>query len=218
MNEDKKYAIEVENVSKSFKAQEVIKDISVKWELGKIHGLIGQNGSGKTVLIKCICGFMKPDSGKILVLEKEIGKDVEMPQKTGVVFDNPGLIGHLSAFKNLMAIASIQGKINADAVKKALETVSLDSEEKKPVRKYSLGMKQRLSLAQALMENPELLILDEPFNGLDKKGTQEIRALLKSLKEQGKTILIISHNPIDINELCDSICEIDSGVLSVIKS
>lgn len=209
--------ITVKNVSLSIKKTEILKDISVEFELGKIHGLIGRNGSGKTMLMKCICGFVRPTIGEITVNEKRIGKDCDFPKNIGVIIETPGFIPYYSGYKNLRLLADLNKKIGSKEIKKAMLQVGLDPELKRHVKKYSLGMRQRLGLAQAIMENPDLLILDEPMNGLDKDGVADVRKYLLDLKEEGKTILIASHSAEDIDVLCDTVCEMDKGILSKVK-
>ena len=162
----------------------ILKDINVVFEKGKIHGLIGRNGSGKTMLMKCICGFVRPTSGEIYVSGKRIGKDCDFPDNTGIIIETPGFIPYYSGFKNLKLLADLHGNISKDDIKNTMKTVGLDPELKRHVRKYSLGMRQRLGLAQAIMEDPELLILDEPMNGLDKDGVKDMRQYLLDLKAQ----------------------------------
>ena len=196
---------------------EILKDISVHFDRGKIHGLIGRNGSGKTMLMKCICGFVKPTSGEILVDGKRIGKDCDFPKNAGIIIETPGFIPYYSGYKNLKLLADLRGKISREDIRKTMEKVGLNPALKRHVRKYSLGMRQRLGLAQAIMENPDLLILDEPMNGLDKDGVADMREYLLALKEQGKTILIASHSAEDIDILCDTVCEMDKGKLEKVR-
>ncbi len=209
--------IEVKNVSLILQKNEILKDISVHFERGKIHGLIGRNGSGKTMLMKCICGFVKPISGEILVDGKRIGKDCDFPKNTGIIIEIPGFIPYYSGYKNLKLLADLRGKISRDDIRKTMEKVGLNPDLKRHVRKYSLGMRQRLGLAQAIMENPDLLVLDEPMNGLDKDGVCDMREYLLDLKSQGKTILIASHSAEDIGILCDTVCEMDKGKLEKVR-
>ena len=209
--------INVKNVSLSIKKTEILKDISAEFERGRIHGLIGRNGSGKTMLMKCICGFVRPTSGEITVNEKRIGKDCDFPKNIGIIIETPGFIPYYSGYKNLKLLADLNKKIGAEEIKKAMLQVGLDPDLKRHVKKYSLGMRQRLGLAQAIMEKPDLLILDEPMNGLDKEGVADMRKYLLDLKEQGKTILIASHSAEDIEVLCDTVCEMDKGILSKVK-
>ena len=210
-------AISVKNVSKRFGAETVLHDVSYDFEEGLIHGIVGNNGSGKTVLMKCICGFLLPISGKIFVNGKQVGKDMDFPDDIGIIIETPGFLPNLSGMKNLSILASLKHKITQSEVTSAIRRVGLDPKIKKPVGKYSLGMRQRLGIAQAIMENPSALILDEPFNGLDKTGAIQMRELIKELRVQGKTILVASHNQTDIDELCDTVCEMDAGVLTTIR-
>ena len=209
--------IRVEHLSKSFGEETVVKNVDRDFEAGKIHGIVGNNGSGKTVLMKCICGFMIPTTGRVLVDGKEIGKDVDFPENTGIIIETPGFLPGLSGVKNLGLLASLQKKIDKEQIKETIRRVGLDPDSKKPVGKYSLGMRQRLGLAQAIMEDPKLLILDEPMNGLDKHGVEDMRKLIAGLRDEGKTIILASHNQMDIDMLCDTICEMDDGVMSVVK-
>ena len=195
----------------------ILSGINTEFEKGKIHGLIGRNGSGKTMLMKCICGFVKPTSGEIVVNGKRIGKDCDFPESVGIIIETPGFIPYYSGFKNMKLLADLRGKISKDDIRRTMERVGLDPNLKRHVRKYSLGMRQRLGLAQAIMEDPELLILDEPMNGLDKDGVKDMRQYLLDLKEQGKTILIASHSAEDIDVLCDTVCEMDKGVLTAVR-
>ena len=205
--------IEVQNVVKRFRDQVVLKNVSISFEKGQIHGIVGRNGSGKTVLFKCICGLMPPEEGVILVNGKRGGRDVDLPEDIGAIIEAPGFLPNYSGYKNLRFLANIRRKIGKEEILNVLKTVGLDPESRKHVGKYSLGMRQRLGIAQAIMEDPEILILDEPMNGLDNAGVQDIRALLLGLKEQGKTILLASHNHEDIATLCDTVHEMDGGVV-----
>ncbi len=207
--------VEVKNVSKSFKETLALNNVNVNFERGKIHGIIGRNGSGKTVLFKCICGIMNPTSGEIWVDGKKVKPFVS--QDMGIILENPGFIGSLSGYKNLRLLADIHKKISDNEIKEALLKVGLDPKMKKHVRKYSLGMRHRLGIAQAIMEKPRLLILDEPMNGLDKQGVAEIRALFKDLNKEGITIILSSHYSEDIDILCDTVCEMDAGKLTIIR-
>ena len=203
--------IEVSNVSKKYKDRMLVDDVSFTVEKGKILGIVGLNGSGKTVLLKCICGLMDYSGGTITVNGKVIGKDCEYPANMGVIIETPGFLPYHSGYKNLEYLASLRKKISKQDIKDVLIKVGLAGEEKKLVAKYSLGMRQRLGIAQAIMENPELLILDEPMNGLDKDGIAEVRKLLLEMKAEGKTMIITSHNEEDIKVLCDKVIEMDKG-------
>lgn len=207
--------IDIKNVSLTIKKTEILKNISICFEKGKIHGLIGRNGSGKTMLMKCICGFIKPTLGEIFVYDKQIGKDCDFPANVGIIIETPGFIPYYSGYKNLKLLADLNKKISGEDIKNSMKKVGLEPELKRHVKKYSLGMRQRLGLAQAIMENPDILILDEPMNGLDKDGVKDMRQYLIGFREQGKTILIASHSAEDIEILCDTVCEMDKGVLTV---
>lgn len=203
--------IKIEHLTKKFGDAVVLDDISMELLPGRIYGLVGRNGSGKTMLMKHILGFVHPTSGKILVDGKEIGKDIDMPQNVGAIIENPGFLPEYSGFKNLKFLAMIRGKIGNDEIKEAIRLVGLDPESKKHVGKYSLGMRQRLGLAQALMENPDILLLDEPLSGLDNDGVQEMHELLMKQKENGRLLVIASHSKEDIAVLCDEVFRFDKG-------
>lgn len=205
--------IEVKNVIKKFKNSVVINDVSISFEQGKIHGLIGRNGSGKTMLFKCICGFVPVTSGIITINGKAISKDTDIPSNIGVIIETPGFLPNYSGYRNLKFLAGIRNTISDKQIISTIEQVGLDPYSKKWVSKYSMGMRQRLGIAQAIMENPDILILDEPMNGLDNDGVKDIRALLLELKSQSKTILIASHSTEDISTLCDTVHEMDKGVI-----
>lgn len=209
--------ISVENVYMSFGDGYVLTDVTHIFEDGKIHGIVGNNGSGKTVLMKCICGFLKPVKGKIFVNYKQVGKDMDFPDNMGIIIETPGFLPNMTGVKNLQLLASLNKKADLDTIKRTIELVGLDPNMKKYVSKYSLGMRQRLGIAQAIMEDPAVLILDEPFNGLDKHGVLHMRSLLDSLRSQGKTIILASHNQADIDELCDTVCEMDAGIMTVVR-
>ena len=209
--------ISVKNLSKDFGQERVLKSVTRDFERGRIHGIVGNNGSGKTVLMKCICGFLIPDGGSITVNGERVGVDVDFPHDMGLIIETPGFLPNMTGVKNLEILASLNKKIGLEEIAAAIRRVGLDPLMKKPVGKYSLGMRQRLGIAQAIMEDPALLILDEPLNGLDKHGVREMRQLIKGLKEQGKTILLASHNQGDIDELCDTVCEMDAGVMTMIR-
>ena len=206
--------IDVQDVTKSFKNATVLSHISVSFEKGKIHGIIGRNGSGKTVLIKTICGLIHPDQGKVIVDGKVIGKEVDFPESLGAIIEAPGFLPTASAYRNLSYLASLRGRVGKEEICAAISFVGLDPGDKKPVGKYSLGMKQRLGLAQAIMENTDILLLDEPMNGLDNDGVAEMREYLQQLRGNGKTILLVSHSLEDIHTLCDTVHEMDHGVMT----
>ncbi len=203
--------IEIKNVTLTIKNKIILDNISLNIEKGTIHALVGENGSGKTMLMKSICGFVHPQKGSIVVQEKKIGSDVDFPQNVGLIIETPGFIPYFSGYKNLEYLASIKGKISKKEIMEALDTVGLTEATDKHAGKYSLGMRQRLGIAQAIMEDPDILVLDEPMNGLDLKGVEFVRELLLKLKQEGKTILITSHNTEDIEILCDNITHMENG-------
>lgn len=207
--------IEIQNITKSFRKKVVLTDVSAHFGKGQIHGIIGRNGSGKTVLLKCICGFLSPEKGSISVDGKKVAH--ACPQDIGIILETPGFIQNKSGYQNLKMLASIRGKVGKDELRAVMERVGLDADEKKSVRKYSMGMRQRLAIAQAIMESPRLLLLDEPMNGLDKSGVEEIRNILLELKQEGITILLASHYAEDIDVLCDTVWEMDQGKLGMVR-
>ncbi len=206
--------IEVKNISKSFGKQQVLRDVSFECEAGKIYGLIGRNGSGKTVLMKCIIGLLRPDAGEVVVSGKRVGLDTEFAQNIGFLIENPGFLAGESAYANLKYLASIRRVADSQRIRECIELVGLDPASRKRVGKYSLGMRQRLGIAQAIMERPDILMLDEPMNGLDNAGVHEMRNMLKAQRDEGRTIVLASHNHEDIAALCDEVYHMDAGVLS----
>lgn len=210
-------AVSVQHITKRFGSETVLRDVSLELEQGKIHGIIGRNGSGKTVLMKCICGFLCPTEGMAQVFGKTIGKDCDFAPDTGMLIETPGFLPHETGMNNLLWLARLGKGASKECVKSLIEMVGLDPALRKPVSQYSLGMRQRLGIAQALLDDPALLILDEPMNGLDKNGVRSIRDLLLSLKEQGKTIILASHFAQDIDELCDAVYEMDQGALTMLR-
>lgn len=207
----------VNNVCKSFKENHVLNNISVTFCRNRIHGLMGRNGSGKSMLLKCICGFVPITSGEIIVNGKKIGKDIDIPHDVGIIIESPGFLPNYSGYKNLKFFATINNHTSKAKIKSAMERVGLDPDSRKWVAKYSLGMRQRLGIAQAIMENPPILLLDEPLNGIDKHGINDIRNLLLQLRDEGKTIVLASHSAEDIDILCDTVYEMDEGKLETIR-
>ncbi|WP_144100603.1 ATP-binding cassette domain-containing protein [Blautia luti] len=214
---EKEAMISIENLNKQFKNQLVLNNINVKFSNGHIYGIIGRNGSGKTVLLKCICGFLKPTTGVISVNHKIVGKDIDFPENVGFIIETPGFLLNYSGYKNLRYLASIRKKIDSNEIKESMSLVGLDSADKKHVGKYSMGMRQRLGIAQAIMEKPDILVLDEPMNALDKNGVEEMRRLFLKMKSEGKLILLTSHNREDIEILCDEVYEMEEGILNKLK-
>ncbi|MDK0773963.1 ATP-binding cassette domain-containing protein [Clostridium perfringens] len=205
--------VEISNLTKDIKGTKVLNKVNLQLESGKAYGIVGRNGSGKSMLFKAICGLINTTEGSITVFDKVI-KNGSFPDDIGMIIENPGFLLQYSAFKNLKILASINNKISDERIKETIALVGLDPEDKKIVKKFSLGMKQRLGIAQALMENPKLLILDEPMNGLDSEGVKQIREILLKLKSNSVTILLASHNSDDIDEICDCVYTMENGVLS----
>lgn len=210
--------IELTKVTKAFKNEEVLKETTIEFEKGKITGIVGRNGSGKTVLMKIICGLLKPTTGTVVVNGQRIGKVVDFPGDIGIIIETPIFVPYQSAMTNLKNLAAIRGKIKDDRIREVIRMVGLNPDDKKRVGKFSLGMRQRLGIAQAIMEDPSLLVLDEPMNGLDKDGVEDMRQLFKQLKEEGKTILLCSHNAEDIAVLCDEVYEMEKGEIKRVVS
>lgn len=194
---------------KSYKGLTIFQDIDLTIEKGKIYGIVGPNGSGKSVLFKLICGFVRPDHGEIVIRGEYLHKDITFPKNFGVIIDRPGYLGNKTGFENLKSLAMIQNKIDDEQIIKTMELVGLQPTAEQKVRKYSLGMKQKLALAQAFMENQEVLILDEPFNALDFESVENLRSLLLNYNKEGKTIIMTSHNQEDIDLLCDEVYRIN---------
>ena len=204
-------------MTKVFGEQDALKNVSAKFGMGKIYGIVGRNGSGKTVLLKCICGLLHPTAGTVTVNGKIVGKDVDYPENIGFIIETPGFLPRYSGLKNLKYLASIRGRVKEGEIRKYMGLAGLNPDDKKRVGNYSLGMKQRLGIAQALMENPDILILDEPMNALDSTGVEDIRMVLLKMKENGKLIIIASHVRDDIDILCDEVHGMDGGILKKIR-
>ncbi len=203
--------IEIKHVVKKVNSNFILNDISLELEKGKAYGFVGHNGSGKSMLFKAICGLSHINSGSIKVNGKSIGREIDFIENAGVIIEAPEFLNGLTGIDNLKILAEIQNIIDEEAILNCFKKVGLGGQENKKVSKYSLGMKQRLRIAQAIMENPEILILDEPFNGLDKRGVEEIHSILLEYKRLGKTILLTSHYENDIDLLCDTVFELDQG-------
>ena len=217
MNE-KKSKIEVNHVIKKFKKKTVLQDVSLNCTGGKIYGIVGHNGSGKTVLFKCICGFYHCEQGEILVNGKRMGKEMNMLEYAGIIIEEPGFLSKWDGYHNLEFLYTIRNKSNKKYLWSILERIGLDPHSKMPVAKYSLGMRQRLAIGQAIMEDPDILILDEPMNGLDRNGVEEMRKIFEEMRDAGKLIILASHNKEDIEILCDEVYEMENGILTTIKA
>jgi ABC-2 type transport system ATP-binding protein len=207
------WVIELQNISKQFSGHEVLKDIQLNIAQGQTVGIVGGNGSGKSVLFKLICGFEVPTRGQVKIRQQVLGEQIDFPEGVGVFINEPGYIEIFSGFKNLQFLAAINNRITNQQIEEAMQLVGLNPKNKTKVKDYSLGMKQKLGIAQAIMENQDILILDEPFNALDYKIYQDVKEIIKNLKQQQKTILLTSHHFADIEELCDEIYVIEDGNL-----
>lgn len=205
--------LKVQDICLNLNQRQILKNVSLDLQPGNIYGLVGNNGCGKTMLMKCICGFIRPDSGTVVWQGKRIGKDTDYLPDAGIMIETPGFISYYSGMKNLQILAGIQQKIKKEKIRETMEKVGLDPDLKLPVKKYSLGMRQRLGLAQAIMEEPQILILDEPMNGLDWEGVLQIRKLLLDLKQEHRILLIASHNAEDIEVLCNQVFPMENGKL-----
>jgi len=212
------WAIEVNDVTKQFAGETILENVQLKVAQGRSVGIVGGNGSGKSLLFKLICGFEKPTSGQVRIRQQVLGEKLDFPENVGVFINEPGYIELFSGFKNLQFLAAINNKISAKEIKAAMELVGLNPNNKTKVKDYSLGMKQKLGIAQAIMENQDILIFDEPFNALDYKTYQDIKSIIQQLKAQGKTILLTSHHFADIEELCDDVYVIEEGHLISLSS
>lgn len=208
--------IDIKNVSKSFKQSKVLEGISLQLTSGRIYGLVGDNGSGKSVLMKLICGFSDADDGEIRVLGRKVSTRQNHHGEIGIIIETPAFIPHYSAKVNLSILAGLQGKIGKRKIEDVLSKVGLSNTVRKPVRKFSLGMRQRLAIAQAIMETPPILLLDEPFNGLDRHGMKDISNILLALRDEGACILLTSHYSQDIKSLCSEVYLLENGHISTL--
>ncbi len=206
--------IEIKNVTKIIKHNTVIDNVSLTVNSGKITGLKGVNGSGKTMLMRLVSGLILPTSGEIIIDGETLGKDITFPRSIGTLIENPAFLDNYSGFQNLKLLASIQGKISDEEIREAIIDVELNPDDKKKFRKYSLGMKQRLGIAAAVMEHPDIIILDEPTNALDSDGVQMVKRILQKEKERGALILISCHDLDVLKELSDVIYLMNVGRLS----
>ena len=209
--------IKLINVSKEFKKNIVLKNVNLEFEEGKIYGFIGRNGSGKSVLLKIMCNFYEPTIGQVMYDDVDIAKEKTYPTDTRALIEAPSFLPNLTGFENLKLLASIQNKITDDDIIKTLKLVNLEDEMNKKYSEYSLGMKQKLGIAQVLMENPKVIILDEPFNGVENETVKKLRKVLLDEKKKEKIIILASHIKEDIDELADIVYEVDNGVITEIK-
>lgn len=203
--------IEIKNISKTIHKQSVIQDVSVSMQSGKIYGFQGINGSGKTMLMRLISGLIRPTNGCILLNGKVLGKDIAFPESMGLLLENPAFLGSYSGFQNLKMLASIQNKVNHEEIRDAISSVGLNPEDKKKYRKYSLGMKQRLGIAAAIFENPDIVILDEPTNALDSSGIELVKTILLNQRNRGALVIISCHDFEILQMMSDEILLLESG-------
>ncbi len=205
--------VRLEHYTKNFKKVTVLDDINLTLESGKVIGLKGKNGSGKTMLMRAISGLILPTSGKVFINDKELGKQISFPPSIGLLIENPSFIANYTGFKNLKILASIQNKISDEEIREAIRKVGLKPDDPRTFKKYSLGMKQRLGIAAAIMEKPDIVILDEPINALDEAGAGLIKGILDELKANGSLIIIACHDTEELNYLSDEVYEIYEGQL-----
>ena len=203
--------ITIENVSKEYKNEYVLRNITLTLQSGKVYGLYGKNGSGKTMLMRMICGLIRPTTGRICIDGKELGKNISFPNSVGALIENPEFIESFSGYNNLKMLADIKRIIGKKEIEEVLKHVNLYDQKNKKVRKYSLGMKKKLGIAAAIMENPELVLLDEPMNALDKNSMECVRKIINHLKAQNKLIIIASHDLNDLNNISDEIIKLELG-------
>lgn len=203
--------IRVEHYCKTIKKVTILDDVTITFESGKVYGLKGKNGSGKTMLMRAISGLILPTSGAVYINDQQLGKEISFPPSIGMLLENPAFVNNYTGFKNLKVLASIQNRINDDKIREAIEKVGLDPDDKRTFKKYSLGMKQRLGIAAAIMEEPDIVILDEPINALDEAGAMLIRDILSELKQKGSLIIIACHDTEELEFLSDEIYEIYEG-------
>lgn len=203
--------IQLENISKKMKGNQVLDNISYTFEKGKVYGLYGINGSGKTMLLRAISGLLRMDSGKVIINGETLGETISFPPNTGIVIENMELLPEYSARKNLEILSKIKKTATDKDIVNALTRVGLDPDSDKKVKKFSLGMKQRLNIAQAVFERQEIILLDEPTNALDEAGVNLIYSIVKEEKERGATVIVSTHHKEDLRELCDTILKISEG-------
>lgn len=201
----------IENLSKTIKNNKILDNVNLTFESGHVYGLVGRNGSGKTMLLRAICGLIFPDSGKVIIDGKQLHKDISFPESCGIIIENTDLLPNFSAFDNLKMLSEIKNTANDNMIKSAIKSVGLDPDSKKKVKTFSLGMKQRLSIAQALFEDPDILLLDEPTNALDEDSVNDVRRILLEQKKKNKLIIIASHNKEDISLLSDTVISVSNG-------
>jgi len=209
--ENQQVKISIKKLNKRIHKNQIIQDINVDFQGGKIYGLKGYNGSGKTMLMRLIAGLILPTDGEILINGRRLGKDITFPDRIGILIENPSFLDGYTGYENLKLLADIQKRIDSVKIRKVLEQVGLDPDDKRKYRKYSLGMKQRLGIAAAVMEGNDILLIDEPTNALDTEGIVMVKDLLRREKERGALVIIACHEPAIIKELSDEIYTIENG-------
>jgi ABC-2 type transport system ATP-binding protein len=210
--------VQLNNVSKIIKGREILSNVTLTINKGSIVGFVGHNGSGKSMLFRIISGLVKPTLGDVQINGEILHQTISFPKSVSILLDKPGFLEHYSGFDNLKFLADIQRKISSEKIKLALHQVGLDPEDRRKVKTYSLGMKQKLAIAQAIMEEPDLILLDEPMNGLDEDSVKNVYDLIKAENARGATILLTSHHKVDIELLCKKVYKINSGKVSEIEN
>ncbi|WP_281884846.1 ABC transporter ATP-binding protein [Paenibacillus sp. YYML68] len=207
-------AVQLNKVTKTIKNRKILSDINLTIDYGKVVGIVGHNGSGKSILFRLISGLVKPTIGEIIVHGETLHKKASFASNTSFILEKPGFLEQYSGFDNLKFLADIKRKINSEQIGNTIKRVGLDPEDRKPVKTYSLGMKQKLAIAQAIMEQPELILLDEPMNGLDEDSVEQMYNIIREENQRGATILISSHHKIDIETLCQQVYKVNAGTIS----
>ena len=205
----------IENLSKTIKNNKILDNVNLTFESGHVYGLVGRNGSGKTMLLRAICGLIFPDSGKVIIDGKQLHKDISFPESCGIIIENTDLLPNFSAFDNLKMLSEIKNTANDNMIKSAIKSVGLDPDSKKKVKTFSLGMKQRLGIAAAIMEEPDILLLDEPFNAIDEGGLQLIRDILADFKKAGRIVILACHDKEELESVSDEIIKMKNGKIEV---
>lgn len=203
--------IEVENLTKQLGGRAVLCEVNCQFDGGVIYGIVGHNGSGKTMLMRAIAGLIRPTAGRVVADGSVVGKDISFPKEMGLLIEKPEFLGYLSGLDNLKLLAEIRGIVSEEEIRRYMSMFALDADSRQKARKYSLGMKQKLGIIQALMEAPRLLILDEPFNALDQDSVEILRGLLLQYKKEGRLIILTSHHPEDIKSVCDVTIRLEEG-------
>ncbi len=206
--------VQIQKYTKIIKKKTILSDVTLSFEGGKIYGLKGINGSGKTMLLRAICGLIYPTSGSIIINNEVLGKDISFPRSIGALIESPAFLPNFTGLENLKMLASMKNKVSEQEICATIDSVGLDHSDKKAFRKYSLGMKQKLGIAAAIMEHPDIIILDEPFNALDEDSVKIVKELIFNEKRHGALIILACHDSASLYELSDMVYEIKEGVIS----